>query len=152
MFSYKGGRVPNTALAFYASNYIHDTRPMMQEWCESRDIELTMIDRSNPENHIPHTSMPELFSSFEYYLDFKGHGKEQYALSRSAMEAMTCGCKVVHDSDTTKEVDPKSIKPIKPADYLGLYKMMKKPSRWKAIKRTPRVFIGLFRWLLNTIP
>jgi hypothetical protein len=152
MFYYRGDRQPNTALAFYNSNYIHDTRPMVKEWCDSRGVELTLIDRTDPANYIPHSSMPELFSRFEYYLDFKGHGKEQFALSRSALEAMACGCRIIHDSDLEKEVDPNDIKMVTPKDYLAVYESLKKPSLWRTIKRVPRIFSGLARWVLNKIP
>ena len=102
MFYYRRNRKEGTAFGIYADYWLKDTRPLMQEWCDKRGVELTLLDRTNPDHTpIEHHHMPTILSSFEYYLDFKGITG---ALSRAAIEAIACGCKVIHDSDLDKDI------------------------------------------------
>ena len=146
-FHYRGGRVPDTALMYYSPHYYVDSRKDAMEWCEQRGIELTIVDRTDPEfEPIPNNAMPMVYSKNEYYLDWKGQKGEFHALSKCALEALACGCKVVHDSDTDKIIGPDDYKMAKIEDYVGLYDSMKRTSCWKAIKRYPRVLKGLVDW------
>lgn len=146
-FYYKGGREPNTALMYYSPHYYVDSRGPALEWCAQRGITLTIIDRTKPDFvPIPNKEMPELYSTHEYYLDWKGQKDEIDALSRSALEALACGCKVVHDSDIDTIITTDNYKLARVDDYLELYESMERASLWKAIKRYPRVLKGLIDW------
>ncbi len=124
-FYYKGGRVESTALMLYSPNVLKDLRQEAKDWCEKRGIRLKIIDRS--EQHIDHNKMPDILSSFEYYLDFRGYGVKG-ALSLTALEALRCGCKVVSDADTTTVIIQNDYRFIKPMDYLVMYKSLRGPT------------------------
>lgn len=146
-FYYKGGREPDTALMYYSPHYYVDSRNAALEWCAQRGITLTIIDRTKPDFiPIPNNEMPLLYSKHEYYLDWKGQKDEINALSRSALEALACGCKVVHDSDINKIINIDDYKLARVDDYIELYDSLKRASYWKAIKRYPRVLKGLIDW------
>ena len=82
--------------------------------------------------------MPEYLSKFEFFFDFKGIAD---SLSKMAMEAHACGCKVLHDRDPYG--DPINAVPTTTKeDYLELYLSLRSASRWKAIKRIPRVLFS----------
>jgi len=145
MFYDRGGREPQTALGFYAENWLSDTRPVMETWCEERGIRLTLIDRSREDfDPIPWAKMPAFLSRFEYFLDFKGFVGEQFALSKTALEAMACGCKVVHDGNPDTFIS--DYKLVHPQEYFELYSTLERASVWKAAKRLPRVFLALLKW------
>lgn len=146
VFHYRGGRMTRTALMFYKSHFYADKRGMAREWCNERGIKLTIIDESHPEFPIPNDQMPAIFSKFVYYLDFKDQKGELYALSKTALEALACGCNVVHDSDIDTIITTDNYKLARVDDYLELYESMEKASYWKAIKRYPRVLKGLIDW------
>lgn len=101
-FRYTGGRVKGSALMIYAeffAEYGKDQRELAREVCSNLGLDLTIRQRRN-ENPIPHSEMPKLYSQYEYFLDFKGHDSDKtFALSKSALEAMACGCKVLQDRD-----------------------------------------------------
>jgi hypothetical protein len=146
-FHYRGGRNPDTALMYYSPHYYVDSRKAAYKWCAERGITLTLIDRSDPNYEpIPNKEMPFVYSAHEYYLDWKGQKDEIEALSRAALEAMACGCKVVHDQDTEKIITPENYRLGQSQDYIDLYETLSKASYWKAIKRYPRVFRGLIDW------
>ena len=47
---------------------------------------------------VPHADLPELFSSFEYYIDLRrpeGHQEPVHSVGKAALEALACGCKVI---------------------------------------------------------
>lgn len=146
-FQYRGGRVLDTALLYYSPHFYEDSRKAALEWCAQRGIVLTIIDRSKP-NFVPtpNNRMPLLYSRHEYYLDWKGNKDEINALSRCALEALACGCKVVHDSDTDTVITPDDYKTAGVNDYIELYESMKRASYWKAVRRYPQVLKGLIDW------
>lgn len=130
-FAYRGGRKPNTALMLYSDNFILDQRKNAKDWCNYKNIELTLLDRTNPDCQvIPYHLMPEFYSQFEYYLEFKGQTGDNYALSKAAMEAFCCGCKVIHESGPIT-----SIKLAEPDEYYRLYLTLKRASTFTASKR-----------------
>lgn len=59
--------------------------------------DLTIID-SNKQK-FTYEEMPDLLNQYEKYIDYKvtNFGLELKALSRTALEALACGCKVYHD-------------------------------------------------------
>ena len=146
-FRYKGGREPDTAVMYYSPHFYEDSRTLAAEWCAQRGIVLTIIDRSKLDFvPIPNRDMPLLYSKYEYYLDWKGQKGEIEALSSCALEALACGCKVVHDSDVDLVIEPSTYKSATLADYVALYDSMKKASYWKAFKRYLYVLKGLLDW------
>lgn len=146
-FHYRGGRRLNTALMYYSPHYYVDTRKAALKWCAERNITLTIIDRTDPDfKPIPNKDMPVIYSAHEYYLDWKGQKDKIDALSRSALEALACGCKVVHDSDVDKIISAEDYQLTRPKVYEELYESLHKKSYWKAIKRYPRVLKGLVDW------
>jgi len=59
--------------------------------------DVTFLDKN--EKIIPYEDMPKLFNQYETFIDYKvtDFGLILEALSRSALEALACGCKVFHD-------------------------------------------------------
>lgn len=152
MFYYRGGRVPNTAVMMYADFYYADKRELAREWCEERGIELTVINRSDPDFiPIPNAQMPEYLSTFEYFLDWKDQKGDIYALSKTALEALACGCLVSHDENPDEYINPETFRNTHPSDYLDLYNTLEKPSVWKALKRLPRVAWYLGKWMIRRV-
>ncbi len=105
-FSYQGGRIAGTALMCYYPHFPKDLRLRAMDWSNENDITLFIHSDS-----IPHEQMPAFLSRFEYYIDFKGCED----LSLTALEAIQCGCKVVHDNDADFE------RPVSPDRFLELY-------------------------------
>ena len=143
-FEYKGGRVQGTAFMTYHSNYAKDQREMAKTWCDERGISLTIMDR-NQDEPIPYEEMPEFLSRYEYYLDFKGH--PDVTLSKNAIEAIACGCKVVADAEPTEIIEDYKI--TTPVDYYDLYKSMAKPKF--TLRRALRLLISYPKWLLGRL-
>ena len=130
-FAYRGGRKPDTALMLYHDNFPLDQRKYAKVWCTYKNIKLTIFDRTKADCQvIPYHQMPEFYSQFEYYLELKGFTGENYALSKAAMEAFCCGCKVIHESGPIT-----SMKLAKPDEYYHLYKTLKRASTFTAAKR-----------------
>lgn len=149
-FKYEGGREQKTALMYYSPHYYVDSRVEALQWCIDRGITLTIIDRSEPDFvPIPNKEMPAIYSKHEYYLDWKGQKDEINALSRSALEALACGCKVVHDSDVELIIEPDDYPMATVENYLMLYELVisEKHSYWESFKRYPRVLKGLIDWV-----
>ncbi|NWF96887.1 MAG: hypothetical protein HXY34_12165 [Candidatus Thorarchaeota archaeon] len=120
-FYYRGGRVPNTALMIYVQYVIIDQRQFAKDLCRKRGLDLTIIDRSKGEG-VPYEKMPEFLSKFEYYLDFKGH-IEKIVLSKTALEALACGCKVIQDAEPDRVITDarEFVRNNRPVDYAMLY-------------------------------
>jgi hypothetical protein len=148
IFYYRGGRKLNTALMFYKSHFYADKRDMAREWSRKHGIELTILDELHPGFPIPNDQMPELFSKFEYFLDWKDQKDELYALSKTALEALSCGCKVIHDSNLEKPILPSEFKTVGVEPYITLYKTIKKASLWKTFRRLFYTAIAVF-WMLS---
>lgn len=124
-FYYRGGRVPGTALMNYVSYVIIDQRPLAARLCSERGLKLTILDRDEGPT-VPYVGMPSFLSKFEYYLDFKGH-IERTVLSKTALEALACGCKVIQDADLSKVITDATpyVRHNHPSDYAKLYARMK---------------------------
>jgi hypothetical protein len=147
MFYDRGGRVPKTALMYYAPHFYVDNRALAYDWCAQRGIKLTILDRSDPNFvQVPTYDMPELFSKFEYVLDWKGQKDDIYALSRFALEGLACGCKVIHDHDKNHVITTDNYELATVDKYINLYASLKKVSWWKGIKRMPSVMKAIWQW------
>lgn len=77
-------------------------------------LTLDIIDsRKNPVNY---TLLPTLLGKYEYYLDFKrdvgGISYGEYCMSKTGLEALACGCKVVGWNGETYEGLPKCHDPV----------------------------------------
>ena len=66
--------------------------------------DLKIIDKQ--EKKIPYEEMPNLLNQYETYVDYKvtDFGMLLKALSRTALEALACGCKVYHDGKIISEL------------------------------------------------
>jgi hypothetical protein len=143
-FEYKGGRVLGTALMTYHPNYHQDQREVAMKWCEERGLELTIVDRS-VDAPIPYHEMPAFLSKFEYFLEFKGF--RDISLSKNAIEAIACGCKVVADAKPDEIIDDYKI--VTPLDYYNLYKSMPKPKF--TLRRALRLLISYPKWIMGRL-
>jgi len=116
IFTDKGGREQGTGLLVHDPKSYIDERKQAEVFCHNNGLDLTVAQ------NIPHKELPQLLSKFEYYLDFKRLG----ALSKLALEAASCGCRVIHlDSEgITRFVSWTEIKLYRtsPEKYLALYK------------------------------
>lgn len=67
------------------------------EWAEKTakdmDLELTILDRDNAP--VPYEELPEYLNKFEYFID----RKKILSLSKTALEALACGLKVIRWDD-----------------------------------------------------
>lgn len=140
MFHYRGGRRRNTAVMFYAPFYMRDLRAEAKQWSKARGIRLDIIERERGQG-VLYAEMPAFLSKYEYYLDFKGYGHPR-AISRLAIEALACGCKVVSDTDPDRIVDEYDF--VRPERYYNLYRSLSRP------KASPKRFFvalsGILRW------
>ncbi|MFW9833871.1 MAG: hypothetical protein ACFFEK_07760 [Candidatus Thorarchaeota archaeon] len=143
-FEYKGGRVPGTALMTYHPNYHQDQRELAKKWCEERGLKLTIVDRS-VDAPILYDEMPAFLSKFEYFLEFKGF--PDISLSKNAIEAIACGCKVVADAKPDEIIDDYRI--VTPMDYYNLYKSMPKPKF--TLRRALRLLISYPKWIVGRL-
>lgn len=140
IFSDRGCRVPRTALMFYKQHFYVDNRDLARDWCKVRGYTLTILDEEHSDFPVPNDKMPELLSRYEYYLDWKDQKGDLQALSKTALEALACGTKVVHDSDFDNVIDGDDYFWIIPSDYFQLYLgILERRSIRKAIKRLPRL-------------
>lgn len=140
MFYYRGGRKKKTAIMFYVGFFMKDLRREAQKWCDNHGIKLTIITRGKDPG-VPYQEMPEFLSHFEYFLDFKGYGDPD-AVSRLAIEALACGCKVVSDTNPDKIIDRYDFPG--PEKYFDLYASMKKPPI--SSRRLVMTLVGLAKW------
>jgi hypothetical protein len=140
MFRYRGNRKLGTALMFYATYFMKDLRNEAEEWCKERGLDLTIVERGKDEG-IPYLQMPTFLSQFEYFLDFKGYGDPK-AISRLAIEAYACGCKIVSDTDPSREIIVYNLP--KPEIYVDLYKSLEDPPI--SCGRMNLAFRGLIQW------
>lgn len=116
-FFYRGNRVKNTAL------YVHWYKDYMEKarhYCWENDLKLTIINRMDKSSMIiPHSLMPKLLSTMDYYLDFKGYTSID-TLTLTAKEALMCGCKVVVDNlDIVTDFPQTTIH-----DYIAVYQKL----------------------------
>jgi hypothetical protein len=149
MFYYRGGRKANTALLVFAPYFKSDSREIAKTWCKKRDIELTILDRS--EEVVPHEDMPKLLSQFEYVLDFKGHRTNKKLLSKIALESLACGCKVVSESDLELIIMPGEYKRRTPEEYLEMYKSLRRTDKTSLITRFSILLTSFVRMLFGRV-
>lgn len=92
-------RKPNTALFFFIQRTdIQEKSAICSsienlKWAKNisndMDLELTILDRDNA--YVPYKELPEYLNQFEYFID-----RKQYSsLSKTALEALACGLKVI---------------------------------------------------------
>lgn len=140
MFYYRGNRKVRTALMFYGTHFMKDLRKDAKKWCEERGLDLTIVERGTHEN-IPYSQMPTFLSQFEYFLDFKGYGDPR-AISRLAIEAYACGCKIVSDTDPSRIITDYKLPTAE--IYFDLYTSLRNPQF--SPRRFAVAFRGLIRW------
>lgn len=145
MFTYKGGRRENTAVMFYAPFFDRDSREEALEWCKEHDVELTIKNRAKGEG-IPYMQMPSFLSSFEYLLDYKGVIQDG-TLSRVAIEALSCGCKVVSDIDPTNIITTYEFPKAK--KFIDLYHSLERPSF--SVRRQLISIAALIKWSVGRL-
>jgi hypothetical protein len=136
-FYYRGGRVENSALCMPTQPTTLESIEKAKTWSEKHNMKLTVTDRVNgvPINI---KDMPLFLSQFEYYIDFRSIALKDY-LSKTAIEAIKCGCKVVEESKfkiITEFIE------TTPQDFFNLYSSLRRLSVFRTIKM-------LFRLLLN---
>lgn len=92
-------------------------------FCDFHNLNLTIINRMNdmPVNTIPHDQFLQLLKCFDYFLDLKGL-TNRTVLSRSGLEALKAGCRVIVD---TGEIITR-FRRTKAREYLKLYKSLLK--------------------------
>jgi hypothetical protein len=120
-YHYCGGREPGTAVMFFGkvlplANTDEKTRDA-EKICERMHLKLTIINNQKGE-YVPSSEMPDFLSKFEYLFDFKGLTHSPI-FSKTALEALSCGVKVIHDSDLNKIYTSYPTKT--PRDYYDLY-------------------------------
>jgi hypothetical protein len=144
-FHYRGGRQPGTALMYYANSFMKDLRKEAQDWCDDRGIKLTMMVHGEHPG-VPYAEMPDFLSQFEYFLDFKGYPSPK-AISRLAVEAVACGCKVVSDTNPSHIIDDYEM--ANPERYYRLYTSIRRPSF--SLRRVMIALVGLFKWMTGQL-
>ena len=138
IFYPRGRQEENTALMFYADNFPADQRELGKKWCEERGIRLTLVDRTEGHPGYSQSELPDVMSRHEFFLDFKGI---LGVLSLSALEALRCGCKVIHDSNLDNVITEYEYSTMD--DYVEFYQNLPRPERFLAIKRIPRLLYSL---------
>jgi len=104
--------------ALFTRTYPIDKLKEAINFCQENNLKLTVINRISdfPINTIPHKQFLKLLKCFDYYLDLKGLTTSD-VLSRSGLEALRAGCKVLVD---TGEIIT-DFKMTSPDDYVKLY-------------------------------
>ena len=146
LFYDRGGRREKTALMFYKTHFYADKRNMAVHWANDRAILLTVLGEEHPDFPIPYHQMPDLLSRYEYFLDWKDQKGELQALSKTAIEALACGCKVVHDSDVNRAILPEEWEDCGVQPYIDLYGSLERASWRKALRRLFSTAKALFRF------
>lgn len=93
---------------FLPPSYPYDFLDKVELFCKENNLSLTIIDRMSDHDlskpypnaltfgeFIPFNKIGDIFRSHEYLLDFKGF---EPVFSKAAIEAATCGAKIVHES------------------------------------------------------
>ena len=118
IFTDKGGREQGTGLLVYDPKSHIDERKTAKAFCHNNGIDLTIAQDT------PHEELPWLLSKSQFYLDFK----KLDALSKLALEAASCGCRVIHlDSKGTIRflpLDEVELCQTGPEEYLMLYESL----------------------------
>ena len=84
---------------------LHETLKILKKFDD-----ITIIDKSK--NLTSYEKMPELLNKYKMFIDYKktNFGLELKALSRTALEALACGCSVYHDKQIIDKL-PEEHKP-----------------------------------------
>lgn len=94
-------RVANSALSFrYGADEVAN------QFAKANELSLVLHDREN--NPIPYVELGRFLCQFEYYIDAKYVG---HSLSKTALEALACGCKVISKSGNIVARLPEDHKP-----------------------------------------
>lgn len=80
-----------------------DRKDYAIDYSKKHNLKLTIIDRIDG-NGVPYRELPNIFQKYEYYLDFKGLTNKE-VISKTAMEALASGVKVVTDDGFIIEPD-----------------------------------------------
>lgn len=95
-------RIANSALSFkYGADEI------AKHLAKTNDLSLVLHDREN--SPIPYVELRRFLCQFEYYVDAKHVG---YSPSKTALEALACGCKVISKSGDIVTRLPEDHKPL----------------------------------------
>ena len=98
-------RKPGTALSRH-----YGMDPEAEAVAKARSLRLQWIDHWG----VPHTELPELFSSVEYYIDLRrpeGHSAPVTSVGKASLEALACGCKVITANGETLDTLPPENRP-----------------------------------------
>jgi len=96
----------NTALHITYSRYQNDKDlELVKEWADKERVKLTVINRD--ESPVPFLEMPRLLNRFEFFVD----RFTIPSLSKTALEALACGIKVVAWNGEIVEKLPEDNKP-----------------------------------------
>ncbi|MFX0198335.1 MAG: hypothetical protein ACFFCW_19625 [Candidatus Hodarchaeota archaeon] len=105
-FYSRGKNQPNTA--FHIS-YNRDSQALAL--AKQFGLTLTIHDRNK--NPIPYSQFPEVLSNYEYYIDVKGiPNYDEKMISKTAIEALACGCKVIREGGEVIQEFPKEYNPF----------------------------------------
>lgn len=97
---------PNSALTFS-----HDADDLAEALADQYNLELMILQRN-----VPHIDMPKTLSQFEYYIEVKRDREgrvlgKQNCVSVTALQALSCGLKVVKRDGKIMEGLPKQHEP-----------------------------------------
>jgi hypothetical protein len=83
---------PASSAADTALHFEYAASDLAREYAEKHGLSLTTKQRN-----VPYLSMPSLLVQYEYYVDVKRdtNGKLTEAVSKTGLEALACGCKVI---------------------------------------------------------
>jgi glycosyltransferase involved in cell wall biosynthesis len=85
----------HAALHFHVDYYGNESLDLARKIAKKSDLPITVLSQN-----IAYSEMPNLLSSYEYYIDVKHthiiHGAyDSSVMSKTALEALACGCKVI---------------------------------------------------------
>jgi hypothetical protein len=85
---------PEPRTAFHIS---YNSDELAKKYAEEHGLELTIFDRTK-QGIISHLKLPEILCQYEYYIDVKRNSKGELlpSLSKTALEALACGLKVIN--------------------------------------------------------
>lgn len=79
-----------------ALHFQYHADELAKEYTDSRGLDLETLSRGQT---TPHLQMPQLLNQYEYYIDVKRnaikHRSLLEAMSKTGLEALACGCKVI---------------------------------------------------------
>jgi hypothetical protein len=112
--SSKNTKKSNSALAFY----YHSDQTKANQYAQKYGLFLRILERE-----IPHKELPQIFKEHEYYID----QTEIPSLSKTALEALACGLKVIRWDGKLVEKLPTEHKPENVAKKVWeIYRQLKK--------------------------